>query len=1168
MAVAPTIDFSSTEGNVSNQPTAQSDNAPSVDFAALERSGEPNAPPLGKKTGLLSNIGARINDQIANIAGLPVDLATAGLNRFIEGANSYAEQNRPKTLSSLIVGRGSDDTIPEIKNPIGGSESIKRAMGYIGANPDDVVPANAVERVAGDIAGGVASFAVPGIAAEGALARFGEGMSPVVKSVAEGVRGGASQPETGLETLKNVARNARAGAVYTAGSDAAESVTPDAYKPYVGLAGGLVAGMGEAYFSHVLGHLMAPKTVENEAANRFRSGISDPDAVSDALKNPPQPLPGAPLYTTGQATNDSGILQMENWDRNQRPDVYRDKAADQNKAQVNALQSVQPVGDPSAVGRQVTDRLNKIDSAYGAVEDSARQHAMEVLERIGGLDAPETYGATGRQAISAVYQPQIDALDQSAFAAQQGRSDALAQAPGQQYSDILGGSTALQQHGQNLRQFIQEGRNARAAEEGRLWDIVRQNGDLALDHRPVSDAVDQAVSSMQPAGGDRLTPSEQQLYGTIKQWDAPQPLDVMRAMRSNIGDAADTAYRAGDRQAAARLRAVRSGIDQSIENGVTDRATQESNSVQQGALDPDQTVGASLARDAQNFIANRQVGQRPAAGVANRGRNPGTNLAGGSPILSGAVAPAGAPRAGPGNPGIDPAVAGSPAISPEELAAQYGQARAATRETHRIFDDTPAGNVIARGPYGAPEALPASQVFSQFWNSGKHAPEDLANYAEATRNSPQARQAMVDAAAFDLRKSAVRQDGSINVDQLRKWTAKNQDKLLAMPEVASSFENAATAQGTLDAITAQRQALAERYQKAIGPTDATMMGQYWKPGASGGDGVKQYMAETGGTPNAVEALINHAASTLRGSSDVPITPQRYALWKNRFANALNELPAEVRSRFDTAADAQKEVQDAAARRAEAADQYQKSAAGLLMRADDPVAAVNQAMRSNAGQQNMRFLASQVRGDAEAEAGLRRAVVEVLMDRAAPQGIAGKEAGNSGTDWVKNQTFRNVLDQNRAAITEVMTPRQMQTLDRIAESLKITDRSVSGSRPPVGPGTARDLIANQKYGSVGQKATTLLSAVASGSVRVGSIVAGHYLGGLEGSLIGSAITGAVGAVRGTSKSSISTAREAEVVRLIQAALEDPSAAQLLLTKVRPERAPFVLKSLLNRVQPAP
>jgi len=228
-----------------------------------------------------------------------------------------------------------------------------------------------------------------------------------------------------------------------------------------------------------------------------------------------------------------------------------------------------------------------------------------------------------------------------------------------------------------------------------------------------------------------------------------------------------------------------------------------------------------------------------------------------------------------------------------------------------------------------------------------------------------------------------------------------------------------------------------------------------------------------------------------------------------------------------------------------------------------VGAVGRALSGNAGQQNMRFLASQVRGDPDAEAGLRRAVIEWAMERAAPQGIAGKEAGNTGTDWVKNQTFRNVLDNNRAALAEVMTPQQMRVLDRVAESLKITDRSVSGSRPPIGPGTARDLIAAQKYGSVGQKATTLLSAVASGAVRVGSIVAGHYFGGLEGSLVGSALTGAVGAVRGSAKASAAAAREAEVVGLIQRALEDPQAARMLLTKTTPKRVPFVLKNMLNR-----
>jgi hypothetical protein len=1140
--------------------------------------------PAGKTTGLLANLGAGINRGIASTFGVPVDATTWALNKGIHGVNDVAGTN-----------------LPDISNPVGGSESIKRVMGYVGADPNNVAADGNLQRYAAAAGEGIGSMAVPGLGAEAALAKTGEALTPMARTALEAVRGGGSQPSSAMQTLRNLAGNALTGAGSGAGSQAAQDAAPENLKPVAGVAGSLIGGGGTAVFQHALsGFRAAP--VEQQAADRFRAGLSNPDAVKSALATAPEStLPGS-TYTPGQMTNDSGFLQMENWDRNQRPDVYRDRAAAQNKAQVDTLQGVQPGGDPTQIGRQVTDQLHRIDAAYGAVEDTARTHAMQVLDAIGGTEAPETYGAAGRQAVTGTYQPQMNALDMALADGQQRATAAMAQAPGQTFGDT-DTATALQQHGQNLRQFVQHGRDARAAEENRLWSIVRQNGDLTFDHQPAVQAVDQAVSQMQPAGGDRLTPTEEQLYGAIKAWNGPQPLEVVKAARSNISDAANSAFRSGDAQAGRRLLTVRSGIDGSIENAVDTRAAQESAAVQQGDLDPGQTMGASLARDAQNFMAARKAGQRSPAGLANSGGNPGTNGAGGPPILPRVGPPESYTTAGRGNAGANPAVAQPPGQveaqpaqptpaqaaagnykkvskatkgdttqpivpqDPSQVADQYATARAYTRDTHRIFDDTPAGAAIERGPYGGPEALPSSQVAAQFFNAGKHAPEDVANYMEATRNDPQARQALADYAAFSLRQAAGNPDGTLNLPKYRAWLSKHQQALTAIPEATMHFGSAADAQEAVQALTQQRQALTDRYQAAVGPTDATMMGKYWRPGPAGQDGVRSYVTETGGTPQAQEALINHAASTLRQAAVGPngqIVPARYEGWVKKYAGALNEMPPKVRQRFATAADAQRELDTAAATRAEAVAGYQKSAAGFFLRSDDPVAAVGQAIRGNAGAQNMRFLASQVRNDPDAAAGLRRATLEWLMDKAAPQGIAGKEAGNTGASWVRNQTFRNALEDNRAALQHVFTPQQMQTLDRIAQDLQITDRSVSGSRPPIGPGTARDLMAAQRYGSAGQKASTLLSAIAGGSARIGSIVAGHMLGGVEGSMIGSAALDVTKGTFGAAGAAARAAREAEVTRLIQAAIEDPRAARLLLTKATPANMPTLAANLQRRL----
>lgn len=1153
------IDFSTLEGMAPTAAPTPKGKDSSIDFAALEGGGKPSAP-AGKTSGYTANIAAGLNRGIADTAGSPADLAHWILNTGSDMMNAATAPHYSQLDPNGPAPPTTHEVTPQLPpNPVGGSESIKSAMGLIGANPNDVAAVTPGQKLAGDIAQGAASMAVPGIGAEALAGRAGSAAGPVLQSM----RGAATQPTTALQTLKNLAGNAYVGAAAATGSDAAQSVVPDYLKPYAATLGGLAGGGGAAVFQHALGGLRAIPAGQ-QAADQLQSRMSNPAAVNTALAVAPErTLPGAPSYTPGQMSNDSGLLQMQNWDQNARPEVYRDKAAQQNAAQVAALQGVQPTGNPMTVGQHLTDQLKKIDSAYGAVQDAALQHAQTTLGAIGGDQPAEAYGAAGRQAISTNYAPQIGALDQQAAVHATTASDALAQAPGQQFagSDL---PTATQQYGQQLRGFVQQGREARAAEENRLWNVVRQNGDVQFDQAPAVQAVQQATSQLRPEAGDKLTPDEANLYGAIGSWNAPQPFDVVKAARSNVGDAANMAFRSGNAQAGRRLLMVRDGLDGSIANAVDAKAAAEQAAVQQGTLNPDDTMVANYQRNANDWLASRNSGGQPqSAGVAASGRGNVQAVAQRQAPIPGAPGADIQTPQGRGNPVGDQGVAPEPG----QVAEQYSAARAFTRGTHEIYDDTPAGATIERGPYGGPEALPASQVAAKFFNSGKHAPEDVANFYAATGGAPEARAALADYAAFNLRQAATNSDGTLNVPKYQQWVQKNREALTAIPEATLHFGTAADAQQAVERIGQQRSALNDQLQSALGTSDATAMAKYWKPGPAGTDGVRAFQAETGGASDARQSLIDHAAATLRQSavgSDGQIAPGKYQIWAKRYAPAIAELPPEMAARFSTAANAQQELDQAVATRADAVGAYQKSVAGQILRADDPVAAVGQALKGNAGPDNARFLTQQARGDPDAQAGLRRATLEWLMSKAAPQGIAGKEAAGTETNWVKNQTFRNQLTANHPALEQIFTPQQMKTLDLVGQDLQITDRSVSGTKPPIGPGTARDLAAMGRYGSVAQKATTLLQAVGSGAVRIGSIVAGHHLGGLEGSLVGAAAVEGIGAARGAISSSVASQRSAEITRLIQGALEDPQAARLLLAKATSANMPTLAQKMNGRL----
>jgi hypothetical protein len=134
---------------------------------------------------------------------------------------------------------------------------------------------------------------------------------------------------------------------------------------------------------------------------------------------------------------------------------------------------------------------------------------------------------------------------------------------------------------------------------------------------------------------------------------------------------------------------------------------------------------------------------------------------------------------------------------------------------------------------------------------------------------------------------------------------------------------------------------------------------------------------------------------------------------------------------------------------------------------------------------------------------------------------------------------------------------MRVLDAVADDLVVADRSVSGSKPPIGPGTARDLTSNQRYGP---RTQTLLRVLASGGARAAFFAAGEHFAGLPGALAG--IIGS-DAVRGVT-SELQTAREEEIRKLIVDAVLDPQQARILLTKATPENMPILRQRLTRRM----
>jgi hypothetical protein len=356
-----------------------------------ERARPQGAPPPDAKSGYLANVAAGGNAAVAGTLGLPVDLATGGINLATRGINAVTGTN-----------------IPAIVDPVGGSASIKRAMGVIGANPDDVKADGLGQEIARGVGGGIVSAALPAGVVAGA------------------VRGGAMAAQTAPRVLSVLGdltpQNALLGAASGGAGEAAAAQVPDQWKPVAGMAGGiagvgvpLAAAAGARGAVRAAGDYLAPVTgrvnplldsigdvltdgsgapinrlsgkpleaTDNQtrmAADRLRSMASDPNAVALKLNEQgPPTFGGAP--TTAQLTRDPGLLASERGigggDTGCTKGVLGQRAAEQNQTSAFAFWMVlRPVPIPGRCRAEVQRKAAAADT-QAAAHVAATQSAAD-----------------------------------------------------------------------------------------------------------------------------------------------------------------------------------------------------------------------------------------------------------------------------------------------------------------------------------------------------------------------------------------------------------------------------------------------------------------------------------------------------------------------------------------------------------------------------------------------------------------------------------------------------------------------------------------------------------------------------------------------------------------------------------------------------------------------
>jgi len=338
---------------------------------------------------------AGFNEGLANTLGLPVDLVAGALR---------------------MAGAPMGDT------PFGGSASIKKGMGLVGANPENIPVSGDAEkyiRAAGRGAG--EALSMQGVA--GGLTRAGmEAIAPKTTEIMNKILGGRA-PTTGpggtvreaTRAVAPVLENAAIGAGGGAGAEAAMEAVPDTYKPIAGMVGGMggslstsgllkgVEALGAPVKSAVQ-NFFDPVTVAGQrraAANRVAGNVTSVERAKDILENEPlEILPGS-KPTTPEVLGDQklGSLMLERQTKDAAP--FMERRGERAAARAEALDEAAPPGSPVAVSQKLDRELQNLENQERQITQQDLRGAQQAADSLGTQQPPEATGSAMRNFLDA-----------------------------------------------------------------------------------------------------------------------------------------------------------------------------------------------------------------------------------------------------------------------------------------------------------------------------------------------------------------------------------------------------------------------------------------------------------------------------------------------------------------------------------------------------------------------------------------------------------------------------------------------------------------------------------------------------------------------------------------------------------------------------------------------
>ena len=329
----------------------------------------------------------------------------------------------------------------------------------------------------------------------------------------------------------------------------------------------------------------------------------------------------------------------------------------------------------------------------------------------------------------------------------------------------------------------------------------------------------------------------------------------------------------------------------------------------------------------------------------------------------------------------------------------------------------------------------------------------------------------------------------------------------------------------------------------------------FKPGPAGGETMAQYRAAVGDV-QALPVIEGYAIDdVVRVASrpDGTLDPKKVTKWRNDHADALRSFPA-LDARLANATTATETAGAVAAARRAKVTEAQKGVAAKLAGATDPgeiTTIVGKIFDRADSVKQMQQLRRALKGDKDANAGLRRAVVDHVLDKVV------KDATGLGDETLSATRLHDFINENEETLKAAgFSAPEIQSMRELADEAARAAVIAKSARPGENGGEA--LVQNILKFGTGPNASPaslfLRMAVQSAGHSVLPFLFGGPLVGLA-SLIGA---GAVNAMRAKGLQSVD--------ELFREALLDPALARKLLAKVSARNLKPVVNSFrqqLNR-----